>query len=674
MKRLSGCSVVLTAMLCASQVQAEAVKQYSVADFFRNSDFAALQLSPDGEWLAAIGPYEGRRNLFSMRLSDRKSARLTSLKSTGRSASNRNIAFFFWANNERLIFGMDAEGNESFSLYAVNRDGAQRRELFKGGRGIVLVPTYTQLLNRLIDDPDHILVTNNERNKFYPDVFRMNIYNGKMTRVETNPGYIQAWITDWDGNVRFGVGHPDSRGRALEDGELLRQLSYYRPAPDAEWQVAHATHYFDGPVFTPLAFTADNQSLYVASNEGRDTRALYIFDPETGQLGELIVADDRADIGSGLEISPKDRRPLWVSWQYELPEKVMLDEEFAALQATIDAAFPNQRNSITSMSRDEERMLVYSGSDRDPGTYYLYDKAAGTIEFFARPRGWINPGDMSAMTPVRYEARDGEKINGYLTVPAGIEAKNLPLIINPHGGPYEIRDYWGYNSETQFLANRGYAVMQINFRGSGGYGQRFMDIAWQKWGLEMQDDITDGALWAIEQGIADPDRICIYGGSYGGYATMAGITKTPELYRCAVNYVGVVDIMALLDYHHRFREGHYIQAWGKRAIGDRKADRERLLATSPINHLDKIKAPLYVVHGKRDPRVPYDTQYMPLMRKLRGTEIDYKSMVKNNEGHGFRGESNRIELYTELEKFFAEHLGGGSATVASGPVASASAP
>ena len=658
-------SLFLAITLLAIGAQAQQAKQYSVSDFFKNSDFAALRLSPNGEWMAAIGPYEGRRNLFTMRLSDRKAARLTSLTSKGREQDNRDIAFFYWANDERLIFGLDADGNESYSLFAVNRDGTGQRELFRGNRGIVLFPTYTRMLDRLRGDPDHILVTNNERSKFYPDVFRLNIYNGRMSRVETNPGYFQYWMTDWDGNVRFAVGHPDSRGRALEDGELLRQLSYYRPAPDAEWQVVYATHEFDGPVFRPVAFAADNKSLYVATNEGRDTTALYAFDPETGQLGELIVADDRADIGAGLVISLKDRRPLWVSWQYELPEKVMLDEEFAALQATIDGAFPDHVNRIASMSEDEGRMLIYSGNDRDPGTYYLYDKAAGTIEYFAEPRSWIDPKDMSAMTPIRYEARDGEKIHGYLTVPEGSDGRNLPLIVNPHGGPYGVRDSWGYRTETQFLANRGYAVMQINYRGSGGYGQRFLDIAWQKWGLEMQDDITDGVLWAIEQGIADPDRICIYGASYGGYATMAGITKTPDLYRCAVNYVGVVDILALLDYHHDLREGDYIQAWGKRAIGDRRADRERLLATSPINHLDKVKVPLYVVHGKRDPRVPHDTQYIPLIRKLRGTEIEYKTMVKNREGHGFQKEGNRVGLYSELEQFFAEHIGGRTSSLAS---------
>ena len=298
MKATIRSGLFLAISLIVSGAQAQQVKQYSVSDFFKNSDFAALRLSPNGEWMAAIGPYEGRRNLFTMRLSDRKAARLTSLTSKGREDYNRDIAFFFWANDERLIFGVDADGNESFSLYAVNRDGTEQRELFKGDRGIVLFATYTRLLDRLRDDPDHILVTNNERNKFYPDVFRLNIHNGRMARVETNPGYFQGWMTDWDGNVRFAVGHPDSRGRALEDGELLRQLSYYRPAPDAEWQVVHTTHEFDGPVFRPVAFTADNKSLYVATNEGRDTTALYTFDPETGQLGELIVADDRADIGA----------------------------------------------------------------------------------------------------------------------------------------------------------------------------------------------------------------------------------------------------------------------------------------------------------------------------------------------------------------------------------------
>ena len=663
-------SLFVAVFLAASAVQAQQPKQYSVEDFFRNSEFAGLDLSPNGEWLAALGPYEGRRNLFAMRLSDRAAVRLTSFESKGRDEANRDVDFFFWANDERLIFGMDGAGNESFSWFAVNRDGTEGRKLVQGSTGIVLFPTNTVPLHPLRDDDDHILVTNNERRKFYPDVYRLNVYTGKMTRVETNPGYIQGWGVDWDGNVRFGVGHPDASGRALKDGEILQQMLYYRATPESEWKIAYSTHEFDGPVFAPLGFAADNKTLYVSTNEGRDTAAIYTFNPDSGELGDLIVADPRADV-FGLALSPMDYRPLYVTWQYERPEKVMLDEEFAALQAAVDGAFPDNYNSIADISKDESRVLIHSSSDRDPGAYYLYDKSVGAIEFFAQPRPWINADDMSEMTPVRYAARDGETIHAYLTVPVGSEAENLPLIINPHGGPYGIRDSWGYRSDTQFLANRGYAVMQINYRGSGGFGQRFRDIAWQKWGLEMQDDITDGVLWAIEQGIADPDRICISGASYGGYATMAGITKTPELYQCAVNYVGVVDLIALLDYHHDFREGDYIQAWGKRAIGDRRKDRERLLATSPINHLDKVRVPLYVVHGKRDPRVPHDTQYVPLVRKLRGTEIDYKTLVKNKEGHGFRKQENRVELFTELEKFFARHIGARRSPMAAGAGAGA---
>ena len=439
------------------------------------------------------------------------------------------------------MFGLDSDGDESYSILAVNRDGTNGRVLVQGNKGIVCFPTNTSVLSPLDQDPEHILVSNNERSKSYPDVLRLNIYTGKMTRVETNPGYIQGWGTDWDGNVRFTVGHPGNQGRAQAEGERLRRLMYYRPTKYAEWTVAYSTHDFDGANFMPLVFTADNKTMYVATDEGRDTAALCTFDPDTGELGEMILADARADLagenlGSGLRLSPKDCRPLWVSLQYELPEKVMLDEEFGALQSTIDGAFPKNYNSIESISKDENRMLFYSESDRDPETYYLCDKAAGKIEFFAQPRRWIYPNDMSEMTPVLYEARDEETILAYLTVPAGTKAKDLPLIINPHGDPYGIQNFEATPPRPNSWPA---AVMQLNYLGSGADGRRFIDIAWQKWGLDMQDDITDGALWAINEGIAYLDRICIFGASYGRYATMAAITKTPELYQCAVDYVGV---------------------------------------------------------------------------------------------------------------------------------------
>ena len=324
---------------------------------------------------------EGVATCFPCAFSDKKSARLTGLTSKGRDENNKDVAFFFWANNERLIFGLDANGNESFSLYAVNRDGTQQKELVRGSRGIVLFPTNTRVLDRLDHDPDHVPVSNNERNKFYPDVYRLNVYTGKMNRVETNPGHIQGWGTDWDGNVRIALGHPDLRGGAASEDELLRQSVYYRSTPDAEWKVVYSAHTFDEPSFMPLDFTADNKTLYVATNQNRDTLALYTFDPETGELGEMIHGDDRADL-TGLRLSPKDHRPLWISWQYELPEKVMLDEEFAALQAMIDEAFPENVNGIRSISKDENRMLIFSASDRDPGSLLPVRQGRGKDRVF----------------------------------------------------------------------------------------------------------------------------------------------------------------------------------------------------------------------------------------------------------------------------------------------------
>jgi dipeptidyl aminopeptidase/acylaminoacyl peptidase len=269
---------------------------------------------------------------------------------------------------------------------------------------------------------------------------------------------------------------------------------------------------------------------------------------------------------------------------------------------------------------------------------------------------WLDTQSMAQMHPVTLRARDRVELHGYLTLPHDAPASNLPLIVHPHGGPYGIRDRWGFDRITQFLASRGYAVLQVNYRGSGGYGKRFRDIAWRQWGLAMQDDLTDAVRWAVGEGIADAGRICIFGASYGGYAAMAGITTTPELYRCAVNYVGVVDLPELYGYWSGAAIESGIEAWFRRAIGDPRGDRERLDATSPINNLDGLDVPLFIAHGRRDPRVPI-AQAERLIRALRRRGIDHEVLFKNDEGHGFVKQENNVELFTRLEAFFAEHLG-----------------
>ncbi len=306
------------------------------------------------------------------------------------------------------------------------------------------------------------------------------------------------------------------------------------------------------------------------------------------------------------------------------------------------------------MSRDEKRMLVYAGSDRTLGAYYFYDMESGAFEKLADLSPWLKEEEMAAMRPVRYKARDGLLIHGYLTIPVGVEPKNLPVIILPHGGPW-ARDSWGFSPEAQFFANRGYAVLSMNFRGSTGYGKQFWTAGFQQWGRAMQDDITDGVKWLIGQGVADPKKVGIYGASYGGYAVLAGLAFTPDVYACGVDYVGPSNLFTLLDtippYWELGRQMMYEQ------IGHPEKDKALLQAASPVFHADQIRSPLLVAQGANDPRVK-KTESDQIVEALRKRNIYVEYIVKDNEGHGFRNEENRFEFYRAMERFLAIHLRG----------------
>jgi dipeptidyl aminopeptidase/acylaminoacyl peptidase len=626
--------------LCCVWIGA-AAQPPTVEDFFRNPEFTSMKLSPDGEWVAALISVNNRRNLAVLNVDDSQAVAITDNRRT-------DIGDFHWITNERLVYLVDIDGNEAFGIFGIDRDGSDWRELVGPVDGVQVFPRQALPLDRLEDEPEHMLITDNERRKLYPDVFRLNIHTGRASRVVMNPGYVSRWITDHAGVVRVGIGTTD------DPRDLTIQILYRDSARD-DWRVLTEYNEFDEHGLTPVAFAADNRTLYVRSNIGRDTQALYTYDPDTRQLGELVFGHDRVDVGD-IELSSRDHRLLAVRYELERPEIHAVDPDFASLEAAIDAALPETLNRIVSTSDDERHRLILASSDVDAGSFYLLDQDRGQLRFYASRMSWLDPERLAPMRPVTFTARDGLTLHGYLTLPNDGNDRNLPLILHPHGGPYGIRDHWGFDRDVQFLASRGYAVLQINYRGSGGYGKTFMDIAWQQWGRAMQDDLTDAVHWAVDEGIADPDRICIYGASYGGYATMAGITTTPELYRCAVNYVGVVDLAGLYAYWSSSAVASGIEAWFRRAIGDPRADRERLEATSPINNLDGLETPLFIVHGRRDPRVPID-QADALTRELRRREIAYELLIEDDEGHGFVKEENNFELYTRLEAFFAEHLG-----------------
>ena len=343
-----------------------------------------------------------------------------------------------------------------------------------------------------------------------------------------------------------------------------------------------------------------------------------------------------------------------MSYTVAKTKRVFFDDWRQNIQDKLESKLPGYEVGITSLSDDETKAIVVTYSDKSRGTYYIYDVDDEKLTDLGKISPWLNEDQMADMQPIKYTSRDGLTIHGYLTIPKGSSGKNLPVVVNPHGGPW-ARDTWGYNSQVQFLANRGFAVFQMNFRGSTGYGRKFWEISFKEWGKSMQDDITDGVKWLIEQGIADPDRIAIYGASYGGYATLAGLTFTPDLYACGVDYVGVSNIFTLLEtlppYWELGRQMMY------EMIGNPETEKEILEAASPIFHVDSIRVPLFVAQGANDPRVKQaESDQIVEALRARGVEVPY--MLKEDEGHGFYNEENQFDFYREMEQFLMKHIGG----------------
>ena len=662
-----------------------AVDKYPVEHFFKDSAMSQPALSPDGQYLAALTPLNinretvsrcknkttkrksrsgtvdfcdvSRRNIVVFKLSDPnpdcqngiiakcERIRVTQLKS-------QNVAGFDWVNNDRIMFRTGGDqlngvtgAIDSIGIYAVNKDSTQAKQLVKPSDAVTNTKVIQTIpLSLLPFDPEHILVMRNDRKRYQFDVYRMNIYTGKFKRLIAPPGPVVGWAADNDGVIRLA---------AMQDENSLNYETQimYRDDDDSEWQEIDR---FEGLQngWGVTGFTEDNSKMYVTTNLGQDTYSLGIFDPETGTIEDLFENEGTNVTNIGFTPTGEAITVLYNDINTK-PQRHYLNEKWRDIIEGLKAAFDVDYVGIVSMSEYAEKMILSINSDTIPGDYYLYDTIKNTVTYLGSSKPWIDPKTMSPMTPISFEARDGETIYGFLTVPLDSDGENLPLIINPHGGPFGVHDRWRFNSETQYFANQGYAVMQINFRGSGGYGKRYERIGYKRWGLEMQDDISDGVQWAIDQGIADEEHVCIYGASYGGYATMAGITLTPELYRCAVNYVGIWDLEML--YRQDGRWDNQMGRWFRNHVIDVKNDKEQLRKTSPHFHIDKITAPLLIVHGRKDYNVRIE-QAESLMDDLDAKNIPYEVMIKKEEGHGFVLEENRIDLYQKMGEFFDKNL------------------
>ena len=596
-----------------------------VRDFFRHPERSNFRISPDGKTLAFLQPYERRMNIYVQPIAGGEPKRLTN-------ETARDIPDHFWKGPDRLVYVKDFGGDENFHVVAVNKDGSGLKDLtpFDGVRA--------EIIDQLRDFPDQLLVGLNKRNKEVFDAYRLELKTGELELIAENPGNITSWLADHAGNIR---------GAQTTDGVNTSFL--YRDGASGPFRTVLTTSFRDS--FSPLFFTFDNKSLYAASNLGRDKQAIVLVDPATAKEQKVLFEHPDVDV-DGLSFSRKRKVLTTISYVTWKPQRKFLDAETEKLYTALEKQLPGYDFGIQSTTDDEDRFVVAAYNDRTPGTRYLYDSGADKLTKLGDIAPWLPETKMATMKPIEYKSRDGLTINGYITLPNGKEPKNLPVIVNPHGGPW-ARDVWGWNPEVQMLANRGYAVLQMNFRGSTGYGRSFWQASFKQWGLKMQDDISDGVNYLVKEGIADPKRICIYGGSYGGYATLAGVAYTPDLYACAVDYVGVSNLFTFLNtippYWKPFLDMMH------EMVGEPEKDKALLTATSPALNADRIKTPLFIAQGARDPRVNIDeANQMVKALKARGVDVPY--MVKENEGHGFRNEENQFDFYEAMERFLAKYL------------------
>ena len=619
--------IVVTVFLAfvACQPAVEKAPKISMEDFFRNPEKAGFRISPNGQMIIYRAPLSGRMNVFVQKLGDTTAVAITH-------ETQRSIYDAFWESDDRIIYTKDQGGDENTHVLSVKPDGS----------GLVdhtpFEKVQASVVDILEDRPDELLIQHNQRNKQIFDVYLLNAKTGEMKMVAENPGNITGWITDHDGKIRAAV---------TSDGVNTSLL--YRNSENDKFKTVITTNFKE--TLNPVLFTFDNKNLYCISNLGRDKMALVEFDPSTAKEVKVIYENQDADI-SGVDYSKLRKVLTEVYYETDKVEKHFLDAETEQIDSKIKTQIPNYSFQITRKSKDETKLLAYATSDRYFGGYFLYDVKSGEFKKLADFKPWLKEETMAEMKPVSYQSRDGLMIHGYLTLPKGMKAEKLPVIVNPHGGPW-ARDSWGFNSEVQFLANNGYAVLQMNFRGSTGYGRKFWETSFKQWGRTMQNDISDGVKWLVDQGIADPKRVAIYGASYGGYATLAGLTLTPELYAAGVDYVGVANMFTFMKtippYWEPYRQMFYEQ------VGDPVKDSLMLAEVSPVLLVDKIKAPLFVAQGANDPRVnKAESDQMVKALKDRGIAVEY--MVKDNEGHGFYNQENQFDFYRSMLAFLDKHL------------------
>jgi dipeptidyl aminopeptidase/acylaminoacyl peptidase len=587
------------------------------------------QISPDGTRMAYLAPVNDVLNVWVGTIGSEDYAPVT--KDT-----DRGIRFYFWAkDNKHIVYIQDVGGNENWRLYATNLETQETRDLtpFEG--------VQTQVIDLDKHFPNELIIGMNKDNPRAHDVYHLDLTSGELTQVAKNPGNVAGWVTDTNFKVRAALAMTPEGGRAV----LLRDDE------QSDWRTILTWNPDDAENSFPVSFTQDGQSMYLVDARNSNTGRLVKMDLATGETS--VIAEDAQYDVSNVLVNPDNYTIQAVAFNRDRVEWIVLDE---SIKLDFDTIREISRGNFAVTSRDNaDRTWIISFSrDDGPVAFYAYDRQTRKVTFLFDNQPDLNKYTLATMEPISFTSRDGLTIHGYLTLPPKTEGKNLPLVLNVHGGP-QARDNWGYNPEAQWLANRGYACLQVNYRGSTGYGKEFLSAGDREWGGKMHDDLVDAVQWAIKQGIADPQKVAIYGGSYGGYAALVGATFTPDLFCCAVDIVGPSNLITLLRSVPPYWSALLVSLY--RRVGNPDTDEEFLNSRSPLFKVDQIKIPMLIAQGANDPRVKQaESEQIVEAMKKRG--IDYEYMLFPDEGHGFAKPENRLKFYATAEKFLAKHLGG----------------
>jgi len=613
----------------------------SIEQFSKHAQYHNIKISPDGKHLAALINDNGLKRLVFLETDGYK---VTFALTANRDSQPDD---YYWVNNERVIIqvvrtrGSLEKPFSAGELYAVNYDGRKGKMIFgyRAKGGMVLSADGGFVIDLLKNDKKHVLVRSqvlSRKTDTLPKILKLNVYNGRTKRVKSAPIPYTQFLIDHNGQPRFAAGSDENANTKL----------FYSEGKGKKWQPFQ--HNIQGE-FIPVAFSHDNNSVYAFKSEQGETQGLYKYNLTT-QQETLLYRSEIADPTYPMQSTLGDVYGIRIDEDY--PKYIYLDENNpeAKLHKALYNAFNGDNVIITSKTANGKQIVVHVNSDRNPGSFYLFDTQTMQAKFLFSSAPQIKPSEMAVMEPFRLKTPDGLILNGYITLPKG-KSKNLPTVVLPHGGPH-ARDYWGYNSQIQLLANAGYAVIQVNFRGSTGYGKNFMQAGYGNWGTKIQDDILLATKYVIQQGITDKNRICIFGASFGGYSALQSAINQPDLYKCAIGYVGVYDLPLL------YKEGDITAIkWGDayldKTLGTDVAAQK---AQSPVYNVDKLKAPVLLIHGEDDERAPIE-HALRLRAALDKKGHPYEWLVKDKEGHGFYNEKNILEANTKILAFLDKYIG-----------------